>query len=179
MSELKNCQSCGQLRYQQGKGSHVYASQNEVCAETRTPVQVTYTREQVMTAIQETENRMAFTDSVDLDKMMAEVRESLTGDQFTFEQVLGVLNAAADDNGGDSDRWEYETSDTIWVQDTVNLAVNTASYLLDHPGAGFDEIIPAQYEFTEPDFYDYDVVPEKGSPEWNEAVARTVLGWVR
>ena len=101
---------------------------------------------------------------------------------YTREEVLDVINAGANfaqamhDSAG-------ETDETIYADDMVNLAVNAAVYLLDHPGADTDEIIAAQYQDI--DLYPEDFgldddsapLPEKGSPEWNEAVVLKVRSW--
>jgi hypothetical protein len=100
---------------------------------------------------------------------------------YTTADFCAMLNAAADSVLD----FDYEDSFVIWTQDVANLAVNSAGYLLEHPAAQLDEIIPAQYadDFSQ-DGLDFEDLPEgaqtpaKGSPEWNAALTATVCGWV-
>lgn len=60
----------------------------------------------------------------------------------------------------------YESSETIEQDDTVNLVVNAAGYLLDHPDASLDEVIASVYTdvtLNEEDLDDDEEMPEKGS----------------
>jgi hypothetical protein len=96
---------------------------------------------------------------------------------YTREQVCAAVNGAA----GLLPEHEGESEETIARDDTVNLVVNAALYLLDHPGAGADEVIAAQYtdvEIYEDDLDEDEEMPERGSPRWNELVVARVLGWV-
>jgi hypothetical protein len=96
---------------------------------------------------------------------------------YTRDQVSAAVNGGADllpDH-------EYENEDTIAQDDVVNLVVNAALYLLDHPGADVNEVIAAQYTDVEVDDSDLDEgegLPDKGSPRWNELVTTRVLGWL-
>jgi hypothetical protein len=100
---------------------------------------------------------------------------------YTREEVLDVLNAGANIAQG---MHTEETDETVYADDMVNLAVNAAEYLLDHPDADTDEVIAAQY--TDVTLYTEDFglgrddtapLPEKGSPEWDEAVVLKVRSW--
>jgi hypothetical protein len=102
---------------------------------------------------------------------------------FTREQVTGALNNAADlvhertlaGQGG-------ENEDTIRADDTVNIAVNVAGYLLDHPQGSLAEAIADSW--ADLDNLSYTALPEgapepaKGTPERDAAIVATVLGWV-
>jgi hypothetical protein len=97
-----------------------------------------------------------------------------------IEQVTTALNTAADLVRKLMLPDDYENSDTIRLDDTLNLLVNTAGYLLEHPGASLDEVIAKSYgAYAEP-FYGMpeDRKPAKGSPEWDAAVIGEVKGWL-
>jgi hypothetical protein len=96
---------------------------------------------------------------------------------YTREQVSAAVNGAADL----LPEHDYEDTGTIAQDDAVNLVVNAALYLLDHPGASVDEVIAAQYasvEIYDEDLDDGEGIPEKGSPRWNELVTAKVLRWL-
>lgn len=96
---------------------------------------------------------------------------------YTREQVNAAVNGAADL----LPEHEYESEETIARDDTANFIVNAALYLLDHPGAGADEVIAAQYtdvDLHEDDLDEDEEMPERGSARWNELVAARVLGWI-
>jgi hypothetical protein len=102
---------------------------------------------------------------------------------YTREEVLDVINAGANFAQAMHDD-ASETDETIYADDMVNLAANAAEYLLDHPDADLNEIIAAQYQdvtlYPEDFGLDRDdsaPLPEKGSPEWNEAVVLKVRSW--
>lgn len=143
----------------------------------------TYTRKQVETAFQTATDLVdQLADAGVVDKMTDNALSRLgAGPDYTRDEVVAALNAAADQTAEDSNPEGWETSDTIWTDDVLNLAVNAAGYLLDHPGAGLDEIIPAQYTDVEPDLGELPEgtrEPVKGSPDWDAAVVSTVCGWI-
>jgi hypothetical protein len=99
--------------------------------------------------------------------------------RFTLGEVKDVLNQAANLVADVHDG--YESSDTIAQDDAVNLAVNAAGYLLDHPNADLDEIIPACYANVvdiEDDLDEDEEVPERGSQRRNELVTAKVKRWL-
>jgi hypothetical protein len=105
------------------------------------------------------------------------------GRSYTAGDFSAMLNAVANEwNGEDT----YEDSDTIWEDTVVNLLVNCAGYLLEHPGASLEEVIAHAWadldgDINWPEQYDgtpEDELPAKGTPERNEAIVNTVLGWV-
>lgn len=124
------------------------------------------------------------------DPVTAGIIDQLYGDHtpertFTRDEVRDVLNRAVDlvlvlvvlD------------SNTIKTNDVVNLIINAAGYLLSHPSASLDEVILDCYANVKLEGYDFRsteltwkdgafALPEKGSPEWNAALVRKVLGWV-
>lgn len=79
-----------------------------------------------------------------------------------------------------------ETSETIWTDSVLDLAVNAAGYQLAHPGADLEDAIAAAWAdlgagISWPEEYDgtpEDELPAKGTPEYNAAVVSTVLGWI-
>lgn len=106
---------------------------------------------------------------------------------YTRSEVLNAISTGANL----TQEHEYENTDTILTDDTINLAANAAIYLLDHPGARLDEIIIASYSDIELDADDFEdrelgigesgtsddlTLPAKGSPAWNAALVRKVLG---
>ncbi len=96
---------------------------------------------------------------------------------FTREQVSKALNDAANMLSGH----DYESSLTIATDDAVNLMVNTAGYLLDHPGASLDDAIAAQYAGIEIDTWMLDEgedLPEPGSERYRQLIVAKVKGWV-
>ena len=104
-----------------------------------------------------------------------------TTEIYTRDQVLAVVNRAADlaAEVGNPSGEEYSGS----IRDTslLDLAVNLVSYLVDHPKATLDEAIAATYTDVQPEFYDLDedeLKPEPGSPEHNAAIVETVKGWL-
>ncbi len=111
---------------------------------------------------------------------------------YTRSEVNAALNNAANLI---QDTHRSENENTVMADDAVNLTVNATGYLLDHPDAGLDEVIPACYTDIELDGYDFTtaeldtcdyasndsdelVLPEKGSPIWNDALVRKVTGWL-
>lgn len=98
---------------------------------------------------------------------------------FTREQVSAALNDAANTLS----EHDYESSETIAADDAVNLLVNTAMYLLDHPDGSLDDAIAAQYadSFQAGDLEDEldegEDMPEPGSDRWNQLVVAKVKGW--
>lgn len=97
--------------------------------------------------------------------------------QFSRDDVSAALNEAANVL---SDH-ETETTDTIAVDDAVNLLVNFTMHLLDHPGDGIEDAIIAQYADVELDDSDLaagEEMPGKGSDRWNELLVQRVLGWI-
>lgn len=98
-------------------------------------------------------------------------------------QVDTALNTAADLVREMMTPDGHEDSDTVLLDDTLNLLVNTAGYLLDHPGARLDEVIVQCYgggDVALTAFYGMpeDRKPARGSPEWDAAVIREVRGWL-
>jgi hypothetical protein len=102
---------------------------------------------------------------------------------YTTDDFSAVLNRVADMW---ADAHDGESSNTIWQDTVVNLIVNIAGHLLEHPDASLDEIIahawadlddinwPEQYDDVPSD----DQLPAKGTPEHNAAIVATVIGWV-
>ena len=119
----------------------------------------------------------AYYDAVTAGELPAKVEP-----RYTRSQVEDALDRAAELVANTHDG--YETSDTLLQDDAVNLVVNTAGYLLDHPGAGLDEVIPVCYDdvtLGRSDFEDLTTderEPERGTPAWNEALVDKVLGWL-
>jgi hypothetical protein len=109
--------------------------------------------------------------------MFREYRGDTPAGLYTRAQVTGALNTSADLIGEFLNPEDIESSDTIVDTSILDLAVNTSGYLLDHPGAGLDEVIAASYTDVDPDFGDLEEDPERGSAAWNAAVVRTVRGW--
>jgi hypothetical protein len=99
------------------------------------------------------------------------------------EQVTTALNTAADLVRAVMVPDDHEDSDTVLLDDTLNLLVNTAGYLLDHPGASLDEVIVQCYgggDVALTAFYGMpeDRKPARGSAEWDAAVIEEVRGWL-
>lgn len=98
---------------------------------------------------------------------------------YTRAEVERAVNGAADLVAELHEG--YESSETVEQDDTVNLVVNAAGYLLDHPDASLDEVIANEYSDVEPSIYDLDEgeeMPEKGSARWNELLVKVVRGWL-
>lgn len=96
---------------------------------------------------------------------------------FSRKAVSAALNEAANVLS----EHEEETSETIAVDDTINLLVSFTMHLLDHPGDSVEDAIIAQYADVELDSGDLDEgeeMPEKGSERWNELLVERVLGWI-
>lgn len=113
-----------------------------------------------------------------------EITDTLQPGLYDRKRVEAALSTAADAVRELLNPEDTENSDTIMADDTLNLMVNAAVYLLDHPDADIDDVIAAQYTDVTLDDYDFEgivpegtPVPEKGSQEWNKAVARKVRGW--
>lgn len=111
--------------------------------------------------------------------------------RFTRDEVTTALGKAANLMQDIHD--SYEDGDTLAADATVDLALNAAGYLLEHPGATLDEAIISSYgdvvELDGADFRDSELVldsqfhedlvpPEKGSDAWEAALVRKVLGWL-
>jgi hypothetical protein len=99
--------------------------------------------------------------------------------RFALSEVKSVLNRAANLVADVHDG--HESSTTIAQDDAVNLTVNAVGYLLEHPDATLDEIIPASYADVEVQDWELDegeAVPEKGCPRWNQLVTAKVKGWL-
>jgi len=147
----------------------------------------TYTRAQVTTALGTAHGMIdTVADTAVLGFLAVATWAQLSGlgnGPFTREQVTGALNNAADlvhertlaGQGG-------ENEDTIRADDTVNIAVNVAGYLLDHPQGSLAEAIADSW--ADLDNLSYTALPEgapepaKGTPERDAAIVATVLGWV-
>jgi hypothetical protein len=101
---------------------------------------------------------------------------------YTRKAFTDALNAAANALDPMEDPDIYETSDTIWAQDVLNLAVNAAGHVLDHPDADlFAVVIEAHKDTDVPPFVfedDDDKNPAKGSAAWNSALYTMVMGWI-
>lgn len=122
----------------------------------------TYTREQLDAALCRAHVLVsAVAWSPGLDVLLDTAWETLVDESgpVTREQVTTALNSAANAAAPDED--QAETAGTVWQQDVLNLAINAAGYLLDHPDADLDEIIPASY-----------------AGDLGENVTGTVLGWI-
>jgi hypothetical protein len=105
---------------------------------------------------------------------------------YTYEQVSQALNAAADvmdpmENGA------MEYSDTLFIKNVLNLAVNVAGHVLAHPDSTLDDAIAAAWTDLDDDELSFAVldelpegtpVPERGTPERDAMIVATVLGWV-
>lgn len=93
------------------------------------------------------------------------------------EAVSDALNEAANVLS----EHEEETTESILLDDTVNLLVSFTLHLLDHPGDSVEDAIIAQYADVTLDSGDLDEgeeMPEKGSERWNELLVERVLGWI-
>lgn len=100
---------------------------------------------------------------------------------FTREQVNAMLNAAADLVATALNPEQTESGQTIWTADVLNLAVNVTGYLLDSPEGSLDAAIVASHTDTAPTFYELaegTPEPARGTPAFDAALVRTVLGWI-
>lgn len=153
----------------------------------------TYTRQQVITALRKGVDLVAHAanagDSEDdpygaiLDQLTpaTEKRLGSVSGPYTRKAFTDALNAAANALDPMEDPDVCETSDTIWAQDVLNLAVNAAGHVLNHPDADLHDVIAAQYAEIDVYFDDLDEgqpEPPKGSDDWNEALYQTVTGWI-
>ncbi len=142
----------------------------------------TYARDQVRAALDGGINLVGtIADATELSYLRSKTLTGLPdGAEFTFADVSAALNQAADVLTDHS----YETSDTIWTDDVINLAVNAVGHVLEHPGASLYDVIIAAHADTELAVDAWDDLPEgapepaKGSPEYNEALYKTVTGWI-
>ena len=141
-----------------------------------------YTREQVQTALARGIDLVdAITDAVVLARLELLTISTLgDGQVFTYTEVSNTLNAAANQLEASENPDGGETSETIWTQDVLNLAVNAVEHMLDHPGADLYAVIAESYKYTEPVFYlnEGQPAPPKSSEAWNDALYETVTGWI-
>ncbi len=99
---------------------------------------------------------------------------------WSAEEIRTALNAAADASRKLFNPDDIESSSTIRDDDIVNLLVNAADYLLEHPEASLDDIILAQYasmEIDESYLENGEEIPAQGSARWNELVIEEVRSW--
>ena len=145
-----------------------------------------YTRKQIRTAL------LRGTDLVDdianASALLGKLERTTTrllgsGKSFTYAEVSDALNKAADKlDVLQHDGWE--TGDTLWAQNVLNLAVNAVGHLLDHPDADLRDVIAEAHKDTELDVGAFDDLdentpePEPGSKAWNDALYKTVTGWI-
>lgn len=109
----------------------------------------TYTRAQVTAALGTAHGQLdAVTDTSLVDHLTTGVWRRLGSGPFAAGQVLAAFSDEASELDPMRAEGVDETSDTIFAQDVLNLAVNTAAYLLDHPDATLREAIAAQYEHS-------------------------------
>jgi hypothetical protein len=145
---------------------------------------VTYTSEQVITAVRDgTDMVDALTDAIVLTYLAEEALDLLSHQPqpFTRASVAAALNSAADWVRDHENPDGGETSDSIWADDVLNLAVNAVSYVLEHPDADLRAVIAWAHKDTELDPSDEEDLPEgtlKGSEAWNDALYDTVTGWI-
>jgi hypothetical protein len=143
---------------------------------------IAYTRDQVYAALKRGYDLVdAIADSTELAEFYQAALAGLPdGPELTPADVGAVLNRVA----GELTDHSYETSDTIWTDDVINLAVNAVGHVLEHPGASLYDVIIAAHADTELAVDAWDDLPEgapepaKGSPEYNEALYKTVTGWI-
>jgi hypothetical protein len=98
--------------------------------------------------------------------------------RYTRGEVTAALNRASDLV---QEPIDWEDHGTVLLDTGLNLAANATEYLLDHPGATLDEIIPACYsdvEIWKDEMDEGETVPEKGSKRWNELLTAKVKGWL-
>jgi hypothetical protein len=142
--------------------------------------ETTYTYAQVVTALNDAESYvMNVSGSEDADAAMSEVLARTLAAlpelaaPFTRGQLSAAMNTAADDVAEESHH-NLETSDTIRQDDTVNLAVNAAGHLLEHPGASLEDAIEASYDAMdgECESCGADVMA------WPEGASGNPAGWV-
>jgi hypothetical protein len=142
-----------------------------------------YTREQVTTALQRgTDLVDTIADAVELYELeQMTLRELGDHPVFTREEVTSALNDAADELDPMEGPDAYENSDTIRTQDVLNLAVNAVGHVLDHPGADLFEVIAAEHANTDLAIDAEEDLPDgavPGDEDWNEALYKTVTGWI-
>jgi hypothetical protein len=100
---------------------------------------------------------------------------------FTRGQFTQALNDAASRIEQEENPDGGESSDTIWTQDVLNLAVCATEHILDHPGADLRDVIEVAHKDTDLSASAEDDLPEgtvKGSEAWNDALYKTVTGWI-
>jgi hypothetical protein len=111
-----------------------------------------YTRGQITAALGTMHGQLdEVTDTSITGYLVTGIWRRLGKGPFTYGQVQAAINAEANELDPQGKPGVYETSDTIWTQDVLNLSVSTALHLLDHPDATLHEAIEAQYEDNEVD----------------------------
>ena len=146
----------------------------------------TYTRAQAAAALETAHNMLDnIADADVVGYLAADTIRSIGPEPFTHERFSLAVNRAASQldvlqQGG------YENSSSLFRQNMLNLGVNVASYLLDHPGGTLDEAIADSWaDLDELSFTELDKLPEgapepaKGTPERAAIIVATVLEWVR
>lgn len=143
---------------------------------------LTYTRDQVSAALHAgTDLVDTIADATELPALIDATLGSLGTGPFTRDEVTDALNDAANRITEEENPDGGETSNTIWTDDVLNLAVNAVGHVLDHPGASLFDVIAAAHADTELSASEEDDLPEgtvKGSEAWNEALYRTVTWWI-
>jgi hypothetical protein len=147
--------------------------------------ETTYTRAQVTAALGTMHSQLdEVTDTSIVDHLTTGIWRRLGSGPFTSEQVQQALNDEANELDPMQAENVYENSDTIRTQDVLNLAVNTALHLLDHPDDGLRAAITAQYggdshgPVYDPDSDDWNAKIPQDDPKYADALADEVLGWV-
>lgn len=144
--------------------------------------ETTYTRDKVYAALKRGYDLVdTIADSTELDKFhQATLSELPDGAVLTLADVSTALNRAADELTD----FDYETSDSIWITDVINLAVNAVGHVLEHPDADLYGVIIDAHAGTELAVDAWDHLPEgapepaKGTEEYNDALYATVTGWI-
>lgn len=135
---------------------------------------IAYTRDQVYAALKRGYDLVdAIADSTELAEFYQAALAGLPdGPELTPADVGAVLNRVA----GELTEFDCETSDTIWITDVINLAVNAIGYVLEHPAADLYDVIIDAHAGTEPNHPPEGSV--KGDTAWNDALYATVTGWI-
>lgn len=98
---------------------------------------------------------------------------------YTRGRLVTAINAAADLTGELMNPSGYESSESIRSDDAMNMVVNMAGYLLDHPDGTVNDVILENWSQEEEDFENAGVlaepVDEAGNPrELTEAERQAV-----
>ena len=155
-----------------------------------TTTTATWTRPQVSHALSTMLGMLEdVADTSDISSFYDATRAALAmlGDgPYTYEQVSQALNAAADtidpmENGA------MEYSATLLTKNVLNLAVNVAGHVLQHPEDDLDQAIATAWMDLADEDLSYAVtdvwpedkpLPARGTPERDAMIVETVLGWL-